>query len=181
MNAELMSSERHSGASWRRPSLAEAPRLPGGPWADPLGGTPLGRTDRTSGSVTGAFPSVPDSVAAARRLAERMLDEWGLAGVTDDVRLVLSEFVGNACRHALAPDRTPQETPVVVRLSRLGEQRSVACLVADTSDRAPHKVDAHHFAESGRGLSLVAAFSEEWGWNPVRGGKVVWAVCGAQG
>ncbi|CAL9524216.1 hypothetical protein SUDANB121_03916 [Nocardiopsis dassonvillei] len=178
MNAELMSSERHSGASWRRPSLAEAPRLPGGHWADPLGGTPLGRTDRTHESVTGAFASVPDSVGAARRLAERALAEWDLAGITDDVRLVLSELVGNACRHALDPGRAAAETPVVVRLSRAGGSGRVACLVADTSDRAPHKVDAHHFAESGRGLSLVAAFSGEWGWNPVRGGKVVWAVCG---
>lgn len=180
MNAELMSSERHSGASWRRPSLAEAPRLPGGPWADPLGGTPLGRTDRTSGHVVGAFASVPDSVGAARRLADLVLAEWGLPEVVDDIRLVLSELVGNSCRHALTPDRDPEATPVVVRLSRTGEPGRVACLVADTSDRAPHKVDAHHFAESGRGLSLVAAFSGEWGWNPVRGGKVVWAVCGGR-
>lgn len=178
MNAELMSSERHSGASWCRPSLAEVPRFPGGRWADPLGGTPLGRTDRTLESVTGAFASVPDSVGAARRLAGRVLDEWGLPAVADDVRLVLSELVGNACRHALDPGRAPEETPVVVRLSRTGEPGRVACLVADTSDRAPHRVDAHHFAESGRGLSLVAAFSGAWGWGPVRGGKVVWAVCG---
>ncbi|MFL1377997.1 MULTISPECIES: ATP-binding protein [unclassified Nocardiopsis] len=179
MNAELMSSERHSGASWR-PSLAAAPRLPGGPWADPLGGTPLGRVDRTSEHVIGAFSSVPDSVGAARRLADPALDRWGLAEALDDVRLVLSELVGNACRHALAPDRDPGTTPIVVRLSRIEEPGRVACLVADTSERAPHKVDAHHFAESGRGLSLVAAFSGEWGWTPVRGGKVVWAVCGGQ-
>ncbi|MEU0491043.1 ATP-binding protein [Nocardiopsis sp. NPDC006139] len=180
MNAELMSSERHSGASWRRPSLTEVPRLPGGRWADPLGGTPLGRTERTSEHVVGSFASVPDSVGAVRRLAGLVLAEWDLAEVADDVRLVLSELVGNACRHALTPDRDPGTTPVVVRLSRADGFGRVACLVADTSDRAPHKVDAHHFAESGRGLSLVAAFSGEWGWNPIRGGKVVWAVCGGR-
>ena len=181
MNAELMSPEKRSGASWHRPSLAEVPRLPGGSWADPLGGIPLGRTDHTSGYVVGAFASVPGSVGAARRLADLVLDEWGLPETVDDVRLVLSELVGNACRHALTPDRVPETTPIAVRLSRMGEPGQVACLVADTSDRAPHKVDAHHFAESGRGLNLVAAFSREWGWSPVRGGKVVWAVCGGQG
>jgi hypothetical protein len=33
-------------------------------------------------------------------------------------------------------------------------------------------------AESGRGLRLVAALAADWGWSPVCGGKVVWAIIG---
>ncbi|MDT0328973.1 ATP-binding protein [Nocardiopsis lambiniae] len=181
MNAELVSSEQGSGTSWSRPSLAEAPRVPGGRWTDPLGGVPIGRTERASDTVTRSFGSVPDSVSEARRFADRVLAEWGVTEVGDDVRLIVSELVGNACRHALSPGRGPEATPVVVRLGRTDDPREVACLVADSSDRLPRKVDAHHFAESGRGLSLVAAFSREWGWNALSGGgKIVWAVCGGR-
>src|SRR5699024_8086994 len=101
--------------------------------------------------------------------------------LAEDVRLVVSELVGNACRHATSEEENSSGTPIVVQLRFLSEEKAIVCMIADSSDREPARVDAHHFSESGRGLALVAAFSTDWGWQRrEKGGKVVWAVCGGQ-
>ena len=102
-----------------------------------------------------------------------------MPGPSENLRLVISELVGNACRHAVT-GASPERTRVTLQLKPLPADGSVVCMVADPSSRGPVQVDAHHFAESGRGLGLIAAFSREWGWNPLDGhGKVVWAICGS--
>lgn len=68
---------------------------------------------------------------------------------------------------------------------------SLVCAVRDPSQRAPITADsmgcgtspladfADDNAESGRGLFLVEAFSDSWGWETVEdnpAGKVVWAL-----
>ncbi|NYH52121.1 MULTISPECIES: ATP-binding protein [Nocardiopsis] len=183
MNAELVSSELDSEASWSRPSLAEASNaLLGGWWDDPLGRVAVGEGARTRDAAARAFGSVPGSVRRAREFAARTLEEWGLEDVVEDVRLIISELVGNACRHARPGSGRPEDGRVVVQLRHLADQGGVVCMVADSSRKAPVRVDAHHFAESGRGLGLVSAFSREWGWEPVEGrGKIVWAICDSEG
>ena len=56
------------------------------------------------------------------------------------------------------------------------------CAVRDPSRDHPVVRDADALpddrAESGRGLFLIASFSDGWGWHPLAGtlgGKVVWA------
>ncbi|MEU0237237.1 ATP-binding protein [Nocardiopsis sp. NPDC006198] len=182
MNAELVSSELDSGPSWSRPSLAEASDDLPSWWNHPPCRLSVGQVSRSQEGAARAFGSVPGSVRRARGFAASVLEEWGVEDVQEDVRLIVSELVGNSCRHAVTGDGDPAGVPVVVELRRLGERGGVLCMVADESSKAPVKMDAHHFAESGRGLGLVAAFSREWGWNPLgRGGKVVWAVCGGEG
>ncbi|MFI6575183.1 ATP-binding protein [Nocardiopsis sp. NPDC050513] len=182
MNAELVSSGVDSEASWSRPPLSEATGgLLGGWWECTLGRLDAGECARTPDTVARAFEATPDSVRAARELAAGAVEEWGLAEVGDDLRLIVSELVGNACRHAVPEGRSPEETRVLLQLRHLSARRQVVCMVADQVERGPVKVEAHHFAESGRGLGLVAAFSRTWGWDPVRGeGKIVWAVCGGE-
>jgi anti-sigma regulatory factor (Ser/Thr protein kinase) len=182
MNAELVPSEVGFEASCPSARLAEvADRSPARWWENALGRLRIGESARTPESAAHAFPSTADSVRAAREFVAETVAEWDLPGVADDLRLVVSELVGNACRHAVPADADPGGVRVLVQVRLLRERSAVACAVADSSSRAPMKVDAHHFAESGRGLGLVAAFSREWGWNPVPGlGKVVWAVCAAE-
>ncbi|WP_026122993.1 ATP-binding protein [Nocardiopsis halotolerans] len=181
MNAELVSSETDSEASWSRPHLAEASdALLGGWWNDALSRLAVGDSVRTPKAAAGAFGAVPESVRRARGFVTGILEGWELSDLVEDVRLVVSELVGNACRHAL-PEGGVGRGRVLVQLRHLGERGGVACMVADPSEKAPVRVDAHHFAESGRGLGLVSAFSREWGWRPVEGrGKIVWAVCGGE-
>lgn len=182
MNAELVPSELDSGASCPPTRLAEVvDDSPGGWWENALGRLRVGERARTPESAAQAFPSTADSVRAAREFVAEAVAAWNLPGVAEDLRLVISELVGNACRHAVPPGADPEDVRVLVQLRLLRDRSAVACVVADSSPGAPMRVDAHHFAESGRGLGLVAAFSREWGWNPVPGhGKVVWAICGAE-
>jgi hypothetical protein len=55
------------------------------------------------------------------------------------------------------------------------------CAVLDPSDRAPVLRMPDRNEEAGRGLQMVDALSDVWGWSPVTGrGKAVWAIlfCG---
>ncbi|WP_028650059.1 ATP-binding protein [Nocardiopsis sp. CNT312] len=179
MNAELVPSEVATGASWSRPPLVEASgAVLGGWWEAALGRIGVGECARTPEVVARAFASTPDSVRGARALAAETAAEWGMRGVAEDLRLIISEFVGNSCRHAAPGRRSRLAAPVLVQLRLLALSHQVVCMVADTDERGPVRVDAHHFAESGRGLGLVSAFSSEWGWERIPGeGKVVWAIC----
>ncbi|WP_285729795.1 ATP-binding protein [Nocardiopsis sp. ATB16-24] len=182
MNAELVSSDIASEVSWSRRSLTQASHtLLGGWWHEPLGRVALGGSARTPNAAGWAFASVPGSVREAREAAARALREWGRPDVMEDVRLIVSELVGNACRHARAETAEPGTERVVVQLRHLGMRGGVVCMVADSSEKAPVRMEAHHFAESGRGLGLVSAFSSEWGWKTLPGrGKIVWAICGGK-
>jgi len=113
----------------------------------------------------GAYDSSPRT---ARASARAWLSQWGRADLSDDTESVVAELVANAVR---ASER--HATPVALRLVLAAA--SVVVEVFDTAPGLPAPREAHHAAESGRGLHLVAALSRDWGWTPARGGKVVWA------
>jgi hypothetical protein len=51
------------------------------------------------------------------------------------------------------------------------------CAVLDPSDSAPVLRTPDRNEEAGRGLQMVDALSDVWGWSPVTGrGKAVWAI-----
>ena len=60
----------------------------------------------------------------------------------------------------------------------LADKTQVQILVWDASPQAPVRGSASAEAESGRGLLLVDAISDQWDWYFSRetGGKVVWAL-----
>jgi hypothetical protein len=161
MNAELVSSEPDSEASWTRPTRPVLADASSGHvtawWEHGMGRLGLGECVRSPEVVARAFPSTPDSVRAARELAAGAVREWGLTDVGEDLRLIVSEFVGNACRHAVPEGDSPEQVRVVVQLRLLRPLGQVVCMVADSAENAPVRVEAHQFAESGRGLGLVAA------------------------
>jgi anti-sigma regulatory factor (Ser/Thr protein kinase) len=118
----------------------------------------------------------------ARRFTRATLGRWGLETLADDAEIIVGEFVANAIRHA---NRTAGggDSPATARAdSRIGlrifrRSGEVMCAVLDPSDTAPVLKPPTREAECGRGLQLVDALSDVWGWSPVVGhGKAVWAI-----
>lgn len=116
-----------------------------------------------------------ESAAAARRAVARVAAEGRLSDqVVHDGTLAASELVTNAVLHA-----------------RTSIHLSVACVGGgvriEVEDGSPYlpPVDAVRPEDlvlnqsmTGRGLALVAATSDEWGAEPIPGGKVTWAEVG---
>jgi hypothetical protein len=121
----------------------------------------------------------PQSARAARRLTRNTLRDWGLASLADDAETIVGEFVANAVTHAadefVADGRRAGAGNCGLRLlRRTGE---VICAVLDPSDVAPVLKSPGGAEEAGRGLQMVDALSDVWGWSPVAGrGKAVWAI-----
>jgi anti-sigma regulatory factor (Ser/Thr protein kinase) len=109
----------------------------------------------------------------ARRFTRNTLKEWGLSSLADDAEAIVGEFVANAVSHA-ARSVGPGQTLGLRLLRRTGE---VMCAVLDPSDKAPVLRVPDRAEEAGRGLQMVDALSDVWGWSPVTGrGKAVWAI-----
>lgn len=146
------------------PSAVPRERMLPGRW-------PLG-TFLELGALEGAVPS-------ARLHARYVVQERGLASLTDSIELVVSELVTNAVQAARAIGGA------AIRLWVLSDRSRIAVLVWDPSPRPPERKDAQGDAENGRGLLLVETLSQQWGWywsssaQAAAGdaeGKFVWAV-----
>ena len=120
------------------------------------------------------------SVRAARAFTIATLQRWGAADRTDDVAIVVSELLTNALRHALpGPGEAPPRWPV--RLGLLQPGPCVLCAVADPSQQPPVPKEPSHLAETGRGLHVICALADTWGYTtPSATGKVVWAMFSTQ-
>jgi anti-sigma regulatory factor (Ser/Thr protein kinase) len=110
----------------------------------------------------------------ARKFTRAKMTEWELLSLIDDAEAIVGEFVANAVSHAVR-SAGPHVQQVGLRLlRRTGE---VMCAVLDPSDLAPVLRVPSRTDECGRGLQMVDALSDVWGWSPVAGhGKAVWAI-----
>ena len=117
------------------------------------------------------------SARAARRLTRNTLRGWGLNSLTEDAETIVGEFVANAVTHGDVgrhAGRRPADGLGLRLLRRTGE---VICAVLDPSDDVPVLRFPDGGGEGGRGLQMVDALSDVWGWSPVAGrGKAVWAI-----
>ncbi|MFE3903964.1 ATP-binding protein [Streptomyces sp. NPDC059153] len=126
------------------------------------------------------FSSTPRGARLARRLAGERLDAWGVpygSDTHDMVTLVVAELSANAVSHGLVPGRD-------FRLCLSAEGTAVRVEVTDTrGEKVPALTEPSDNlddgGEGGRGLLLVAALADRWGWYPCADGpgKTVWAVC----
>jgi hypothetical protein len=121
----------------------------------------------------------PQAARTARRLTRSTLRDWGLGSLAEDAETIVGEFVANAVTHAaaIAAEEDRRIGPDNLGLRLLRRTGEVMCAVLDPSDAAPVLKEASCCEESGRGLQMVDALSDVWGWSPVAGrGKAVWAI-----
>jgi Histidine kinase-like ATPase domain len=124
---------------------------------------------RTPGADTAAVP-------AARDFAVATVQRWGVAERSSDIAVVVSELLANALIHAL-PGPGLARPPRVIQLGLAQPGPCVLCAVADPSRTSPVLKDPGVLAGTGRGLHLVGAFSDIWGYTALGDrGKVVWAI-----
>ncbi|WP_217247448.1 ATP-binding protein [Streptomyces sp. AC602_WCS936] len=115
------------------------------------------------------FDARHQSVRQAREFATRTLDGWGLRTRTEDIRLCVSELATNAVVHGTAPGHG-----FLVRLDI--DDGCVRLEVHDSRRQRPVLREPTATDLSGRGLTLVAALSDEWGVKdrtPL--GKITWS------
>jgi anti-sigma regulatory factor (Ser/Thr protein kinase) len=113
-----------------------------------------------------------------------MLQRWQAPpDVIGSTEIIVSELVTNAYR-VTYPDTRQRGRPasrkaahISLTLWRLPGQIVIG--VTDHDKNPPLRSDAGADAESGRGLTLVQALSDQWGYRPLpAGGKVVYAILG---
>jgi anti-sigma regulatory factor (Ser/Thr protein kinase) len=107
-------------------------------------------------------------IRVARNALRRWLDERRCTNV-EDALLVLSELVTNAMVHA--------RTGCTIEVQHHDDVLRVE--VRGPSPAPPTPGSARPNDLGGRGLRLVAAIAETWGWEPTAGGKRVWAQLSA--
>ena len=117
-----------------------------------------------------------DQVRGARDFTVGTLRRWGVDERCDDVAVVVSELLTNALRHAL-PAVAQAGAGWPVQLGLLQRGRCVTCAVADPSRVTPVPGEPGYLTETGRGLHIIAALSDRWGFiTSGDGGKVIWAL-----
>lgn len=124
----------------------------------------------------------PQPAKNARRFTRSTLTRWGLNPLIDDAEVIVAEFVANAMCHAGQDspqdgERGPARGDTRIGLRLFRRAGEVMCAVLDPSDAAPELKAPTQDAECGRGLQLVDALADVWGWSPMVGrGKAVWAI-----
>lgn len=113
----------------------------------------------------------PRSVSRARAWIVEELDDLGRPDLADAAELGISELVTNAILHA--------RSPITVRV--LGSRERPRVEVRDHSRRPPRTSadmtdDDALMRTVGRGMGIVALYSQAWGADVSSDGKVVWFV-----
>ncbi|MFD4598894.1 ATP-binding protein [Streptomyces sp. NPDC058464] len=117
------------------------------------------------------------AVTISRRTLRLILTMHGLIGLVDTAELLAAELVSNAVRHT--------KGPAALRVRRSPE--GVVWIGAWDADPVPPEPPGSlevvtGLEEAGRGLGLVVACADGWGWQPSarfgERGKFVWCELG---
>ncbi|GAA3990355.1 MULTISPECIES: ATP-binding protein [Streptomyces] len=118
-----------------------------------------------------SIPHDPRAVTVCRRTLRLILTLHGLIRLADTAELLATELVANAVLHTKGP------ATLRVRWSA-GVLRIGAWDADPEPPPPPHDLTDLTDAENGRGLALVRACSDLWGWQPLARngsrGKYVW-------
>src|SRR5579863_6824276 len=116
--------------------------------------------------------ALPGAIPCARLHTTAVLWEWGMEALTQPAELAVSELVTNAVRASTDARRAKQsgqapgapEGLPVVALRLAGDHRRLLVEVSDHDPRPPVPTAADPERDGGRGLLLIAAVSERWGF-----------------
>ena len=111
------------------------------------------------------LPAQAASAGRARDFVSAQLGRRGLSDEVDAIRLVTSELVTNAIRHA--------RTAFTVTVH--GDRSGVRLMVRDGNPLMGPPASELLMSLGGRGLRIAEAFSDAWGVDPTPHGKTVWA------
>lgn len=162
--------------STTRPQLPDDRPEQGGSGVDDGAGPPAVERQTRRLTLVGASGVVP----TARDFAREALREWGWTpalgadrkAAAEDVLLVVSELVTNACLHAEGPEEILVSTDgktLRIEVSDLGS--------GEPAPRTPHQAGR----PGGHGMFIVQRLSVDWGVLRLPGepGKRVWAEVAA--
>jgi anti-sigma regulatory factor (Ser/Thr protein kinase) len=118
-----------------------------------------------------------EGFARARSFTRDTLHIWSLDHRYDDTTLVVTELAANAATHAAPESSGTGAGAPRIRLGFVLDPTHLLVTVSDTDDRPPVCAPAGvALEEHGRGLCIVDALSDSWGWTPTPpAGKTVWA------
>ena len=117
------------------------------------------------------IPHDPRAVTVSRRTLRLILTAHGLAALLDPAELLATELIANAVLHT--------KGPAALRVRWSGNTLWIGVWDADPEPPEPpsHLAKAGE-TETGRGIALVRACTDVWGWQPSsrfgHRGKYVW-------
>lgn len=138
------------------------------------------RSPRDLSSTMPPLAAVRTAASTARAHVRSTLAVWEMTHLADTTEAIVSELVANAVNSSADGQGRPlyRDGRILVVWVRLcADDERLKAEVWDQGPGVPVLRDADDDAESGRGLAMVAALSDAWGWHPCRGqpGKCVWA------
>lgn len=117
------------------------------------------------------------SVSRLRRQVAETLTRWDKSDLVDDAVLCAGELASNAMLHTRRPyDVTVREADDGVRVEVIDSQPRLVPQAVPTSGSA---TDITASANTGRGLRIIAAVANRWGYTTTKTAKSVWAELSA--
>ncbi|MFE4579382.1 ATP-binding protein [Streptomyces chartreusis] len=113
-----------------------------------------------------------EAVPSVRAIVRAHLGLWGLSCLSGRVELTATELLTNVLRHTQPDSRTGARSARLM-VTRLPGALNIC--VRDFNVALPLLANAGLEAESGRGLQLVVASADDFGYSLINGGKDVWA------
>ncbi|MFI0088874.1 ATP-binding protein [Streptomyces bobili] len=123
------------------------------------------------------MPNNLRAVTISRRTVRLILTLHGLIGLVDTAELLAAELVSNAVRHTKGPAALRVRwVDGVLRIGAWDADPEPPRFPGESADSGEDEDEGE--GEDGRGLGLVRACSELWGWQPLarfgNRGKFVW-------
>jgi len=116
------------------------------------------------------FGSLPTAIPCARLHTRHVLLEWQLRYLADYAEMLVSELMTNALKASWS---LKDATPIALRL--LDDHERLIIAVWDHNPTDPVARETDDETEHGRGLAVVEALSNRWGFKRVSFSlKVVW-------